>query len=73
MAERILEMKCRTGIPQGLKGFAPVVTSPIYSTGVGLILYGMQVQQQESNYRRGRVRRLLERTWGRLFIGDLDD
>ena len=60
VAERILEMKCRTGIPQGLKGFAPVVTSPIYSTGVGLILYGMQVQQQESNYRRGRVRRLLD-------------
>jgi cell division protein FtsA len=42
VAERILEMKCRCGCPEGLRGLATVVRSPIYSTGIGLILYGVE-------------------------------
>ncbi|MBN1866435.1 cell division protein FtsA [Candidatus Sumerlaeota bacterium] len=53
VAERILEMKCRCGAPHGLKGFAPVVSSPIYATGVGLILYGMELDKQVNAQRRG--------------------
>jgi len=60
VAERILDMKCRTGAPRGLKGFAPVVSSPIYSTGVGLILYGLHADPQAAGHQRGGARRFLE-------------
>lgn len=53
VAERILEMKCRCGAPQGLKGFGHVVSSPIYATGVGLIYYGLDEQRRNSHRRNG--------------------
>ena len=59
VAERILEMKCRRGSPAGLKGFAHVVNSPIYATGIGLIYYGMEIRERESRKRSG-VRRILD-------------
>ncbi|NQU44724.1 cell division protein FtsA, partial [bacterium] len=59
VAERILEMKCRVGAPQGLKGFTNIVTSPIYSTGVGLIMYGFEQDRQNSRRRSG-WRRVLD-------------
>jgi len=42
LAEFILEMPVRRGFPQGIGGLMDVVSSPIYSTAVGLILYGMK-------------------------------
>lgn len=59
VAERILETKCRWGSPQGLKGLAPVVGSPIYATGVGLILYGLDNPSVAQGSKRG-VRRVLD-------------
>jgi cell division protein FtsA len=40
MAEQILELPVRRGIPSGISGLVDVVNSPIYATGVGLVLYG---------------------------------
>ncbi len=42
LAEFILEMPVRRGYPQGVGGLKDVVHSPVYSTAVGLILYGMR-------------------------------
>jgi cell division protein FtsA len=42
LAEFILEMPVRRGYPQGVGGLKDVVNSPVYSTAVGLILYGMR-------------------------------
>lgn len=42
VAERILEFPTRVGMPQGLRGLAEVVSSPIYSTGVGLIKWAVE-------------------------------
>jgi len=41
LAEFILELPVRRGSPQGVGGLTDVVSSPIYSTAVGLLLYGM--------------------------------
>lgn len=41
VAERMLEYPTRIGMPQGLRGMAEVVSSPIYSTGVGLIQWAV--------------------------------
>jgi len=41
LAEQVFGLPVMTGAPQGMKGMASVVASPIYSTGVGLLLHGL--------------------------------
>ncbi|MGE0082179.1 MAG: cell division protein FtsA [Thiohalomonadaceae bacterium] len=50
LAEEIFHMPVRLGVPQGVAGLVDVVRNPIYSTGVGLLLYG--------KYNRGGTREL---------------
>lgn len=42
LAEEIFHMPVRIACPQNVRGLADVVRNPIYSTGVGLLLYGMK-------------------------------
>jgi cell division protein FtsA len=40
LAEQVFDLPVRRGLPTGIGGLSDVVQSPIYSTGVGLALYG---------------------------------
>ncbi len=40
LAEQIFNLPVRRGLPQRIGGLTDVVSSPAYSTGVGLIIYG---------------------------------
>lgn len=40
LAEEVFDLPVKIGVPQGVGGLVDVVRSPIYSTGVGLVLYG---------------------------------
>jgi cell division protein FtsA len=40
LAEQIFNMPVRRGSPTGIGGLNDVVNSPMYATGVGLVLYG---------------------------------
>ncbi len=42
LAEEIFHMPVRLGIPKFVSGLTDVVQTPIYSTGVGLLLYGKE-------------------------------
>jgi cell division protein FtsA len=42
-SERILQLPVRQGAPGGIGGLVDMVNGPMYSTGVGLVLYGMQM------------------------------
>jgi cell division protein FtsA len=44
LAEEIFHMPVRLGLPQHVAGLSDVVQNPIYSTGVGLLLYGREHQ-----------------------------
>jgi cell division protein FtsA len=46
LAEQIFERPCKIGRPAGLSGLSGIASSPIYSTGVGLLLYGLQHEQE---------------------------
>jgi len=46
LAEEILTLPVRRGIPAGVAGLVDVVASPIYATAVGLVLYGSQNRHQ---------------------------
>src|SRR6266487_252793 len=39
LAEQVLEMPVRLGLPQGVQGFSANVADPRFSTGVGLVLH----------------------------------
>ncbi|HVO29337.1 MAG TPA: cell division protein FtsA [bacterium] len=54
-AERIFDLPVRRASPQGIGGLTDVVNSPMYATGVGLVLYGVKAQG---------VQRLLTRRMG---------
>ena len=42
LAEQIFNMPVRRGCPAGIGGLTDVVNSPLYATGVGLVVYGSQ-------------------------------
>lgn len=42
VAQRVFNLPVRIGAPYGLRGLSEAVNSPIYSTGVGLILFGLE-------------------------------
>jgi len=44
LAEEVLGMPVRRGVPSGVGGLSEVVRSPIYATSVGLLLYGARQQ-----------------------------
>lgn len=46
LAEEILKIPVRRGVPSGVAGLVDVVASPIYATGVGLVQYGAQNRHQ---------------------------
>ncbi|HLC21656.1 MAG TPA: cell division protein FtsA, partial [Candidatus Methylomirabilis sp.] len=48
LAEQLFDLPVRLGMPTGVGGLKEVVSSPMYSTGVGLVLYGADHRDQRS-------------------------
>ena len=46
LAEEIFHAPVRIGVPHNVNGLADIVRNPIYSTGVGLLLYGLKQNQE---------------------------
>lgn len=42
LAEKVLDLPVRRGIPSNIGGLVDIVSNPIYATGVGLILYALK-------------------------------
>jgi cell division protein FtsA len=63
LAEKVFNMPIRLGVPQHVTGLANVINNPIYATGVGLLLYGLQhrLTQQETLNQPN-----LKSLWGRM-------
>ncbi len=66
LAEEVFHMPVRLGLPQQVEGLAEVVRNPIFSTSVGLLLYGRD-NQLPARQRRplGGAKTVLDRmrTW----------
>jgi cell division protein FtsA len=52
LAEQIFNVPVRRGIPIGISGLVDLVNSPMYATGVGLVLYGSRNMAQ-SRFKKG--------------------
>jgi cell division protein FtsA len=64
MAEEVMGMPTRLGLPAHVCGLSDVISSPIYATGVGLVLYGMK--RQDKNFFRIREDNLFGKVRGRM-------
>ncbi|MBI5026909.1 MAG: cell division protein FtsA [Nitrospirae bacterium] len=53
LAENILELPVRVGNPVGIGGLKDIVSSPMYATGVGLVLYGAKDIGAEQGFKEG--------------------
>ncbi len=69
LAEEVLALPVRRGMPRGIGGLVDVVKSPMYATGVGLVIYGARHQDRrlfrirdENVYRKvkGRMKEWLQ-------------
>src|SRR5439155_24997571 len=64
MAEQMFGIAVRLGIPRHVDGLVDVISSPVYATGVGLVLYGMK--RQERNFFRIRDDRIFSKVKHRM-------
>lgn len=49
LGEEVFHMPVRLGVPHHISGLLDMVHNPIYATGVGLLQYGLQSQQQKQS------------------------
>ena len=63
LAEEVFEAPVRRGLPESIGGLQDVVKSPMYSTGVGLVLFGLE---QQRSVRSSRFRIRDESIFGRV-------
>ncbi|GAW67799.1 cell division protein FtsA [Geoanaerobacter pelophilus] len=74
LAEQIFNLPVRRGLPQRIGGLTDVVNSPVYATGVGLVVYGSKnvgvhefpIQQSDETVFR-RVSRRMKDWFGEFF------
>jgi cell division protein FtsA len=67
LGEQVFEMPARVGRPLGIGGLTDVVNSPMYATGVGLVIYGSK-NQNRRNF-RVRDRNIITRVFDRVREG----
>jgi len=65
IAEQVFELPVRTGIPAGIGGLIDVVNSPMYATGVGLVMYGFK-NQHSVKYTGNNGKRMFEKVFGQM-------
>ena len=46
LAEEVFGLPTKIGHPQGFSGLADIASSPIFATGVGLVLYGLEIGEE---------------------------
>jgi len=66
MADQIFQLPARVGFPRNISGLVDVVDSPMYSTAVGLVLYGFQDRPQNPRGFRSREDNILYKVKGRM-------
>ncbi|MBI3608682.1 MAG: cell division protein FtsA [Nitrospirae bacterium] len=72
LAERVMDLPVRRGAPTDVGGLVDIVNSPMYATGVGLILYGAKSREPLRSQRsaNGMMQRVVRRMkdWAQEFF-----
>ena len=72
MAEEVLGVPVRRGLPKGIGGLIDVVKSPVFATAVGLVIYGAQ-QRAGSPYFKIREENVYRKVKNRMkdWLGEI--
>ncbi|MGQ9573034.1 MAG: cell division protein FtsA [Dehalococcoidia bacterium] len=65
LAEQVLRMPARIGVPHGLYGLSDILANPAYATGVGLLRWALREAQPDGHKRRPTERAHVS-SWGWL-------
>lgn len=65
IAEQVFELPVRIGLPAGIGGLVDVVNSPMYATGVGLVLYGFE-SQNSAKHNGSRGKKSFDKVFGQM-------
>ncbi len=71
LAEEIFGLPAKVGVPQGFAGLMESASSPIFATGVGLVLYGIENEEGIKGFKEdeaGLFSRIYH--WMRQFVDD---
>jgi cell division protein FtsA len=63
LAEQVFDMPAKMGCPGGIEGLSDVITNPMHSTGVGLLLWGFRKPEEKRNEKE---KNLVKRTIYRM-------
>ena len=66
MADQIFQLPARIGFPRNISGLVDVVDNPMYSTAVGLVLYGFQDRPRDTGHFKMKGDNLLQKVTGRM-------
>ncbi len=66
MADQIFQLPARIGVPSNISGLVDVVASPMYSTAVGLILFGFEDRSRSSGTFNKQGESLITRMAGKM-------
>jgi cell division protein FtsA len=66
LAEQVFDLPVRRGAPREIGGLVDIISSPIYTTGAGLVLYGMKHQEPGRFGRASSDDRLFGRVFKRM-------
>ncbi|KPL04065.1 MAG: cell division protein FtsA [candidate division Zixibacteria bacterium SM23_73_2] len=58
LTEKVFDMPARVGKPKGFTGLTEQASSPIHSTGIGLILYGQNHNRELNQTKGGRIKKV---------------
>jgi len=67
IAERIFDLPVRVGKPTGVGGLIDVINSPVYSTAVGLIIYGYRTREMKRDRFNARRRWSFKHWFNEMF------
>jgi cell division protein FtsA len=60
LAEQVFDMPTKMGQPRGIEGLTDIISNPMHSTGVGLVLWGFKTPDDKSRENeKGLVRRTI--------------
>ncbi|MDY6916674.1 MAG: cell division protein FtsA [Chloroflexota bacterium] len=66
LAEEVLGLPARVGVPTGVYGLADVLPDPAHATGVGLLLWGTRKHDGENTWQAGGVSDTFRRFFSRV-------
>ncbi|MGB2698019.1 MAG: cell division protein FtsA, partial [Candidatus Zixiibacteriota bacterium] len=49
LAEQVFDMPTKVGFPAGIDGTNEIISNPMYSTGVGLVLWGFKKPEEKKD------------------------